>query len=740
MAKLPTDIPSIVRQFGPSLHRVPPGGWQQTGEDEKLVKTHCCFCGQQCGIQLRVRSNKVVGFEPWEDFPFNKGKLCPKGVKRYMQDEHPDRLKSPMQRVEGRGFEPISWEAAVSRVASEIRRIQSAYGKDAFGIFSGASLTNEKAYLMGKFARVAVQTANIDYNGRLCMVSAGAASKKVFGIDRSANPWSDIPKAKVILVAGSNVAECSPITTDYLWQARDNGAKLIVLDPRMTPIARNADLFIPVRSGGDIAVFHGMMRIMIQRGWIDREYIGNYTSGFDEYAKVVDKYTPEYASKIAGVPQEMIIKAAEMWGPAPTSFLLHARGIEHHSKGVENCISAIQLVLATGRIGREGCGYAMITGQGNGQGAREQGQKCDQLPGNRDINDPAARKYIAGVWGVTEDSIPGKGLSAVPLIEAIHEGKIKGLLSICFNPLVSLPDANYVRKALEKLEFYVNIDFFLSETAHYADIVLAGSLMEEDEGTTTNVEGRVIHHRKVVTPPGEAREDWKIICEIAARLGKSEKFSFTSPHDIFEELRVASKGGVSDYFGMTWEKIDAENGVFWPCPEPGHPGTPRLYEDKKFNHPDGKAHFYPVDWRPSAEMPDDEYPVILTTGRVVSHFLSGTQTRRIGGLLDQYPQPLCEMHPRLAEKLGVADGDFVKVESRRGHVVVRAQIVKTIRPDTVFVPYHWPLGRSINNVTVRAIDPVSNIPEYKICAVRVSKTEAPTDPIAQLGVEAGGIR
>jgi assimilatory nitrate reductase catalytic subunit len=740
MAKLPIDIPTIVSQYGPSSHRVPPGGWEHSGEDESLVKTHCCFCGQQCGIQLRVRDNKVVGFEPWEDFPFNRGKLCPKGVKRYMQDEHPDRLKTPLQRVEGCGYEPISWDAALNRTVSEIRRIQEKYGKDAFAILTGASLTNEKAYLMGKFARVAVQTANIDYNGRLCMVSAGAASKKVFGIDRSANPWSDIPKAKVILVAGANIAECAPITTDYLWQARDNGAKLIVLDPRLTPIARNADLFIPVRSGGDIGVFHGMMRILIQRGWINREYIDNYTSGFDEYARVVDKYTPEYASKIAGVPAELIVKAAEMWGPAPTSFLLHARGIEHHSKGVDNCIAAIQLVLATGRIGREGCGYAMITGQGNGQGAREQGQKCDQLPGSRDVSDPAARNYIAGVWGVPEESIPGKGLSAVPLIEAIHEGKIKGLLSICFNPTVSLPDANYVREALEKLEFYVNIDFFLSETARYADVVLAGSLMEEDEGTTTNVEGRVIHHRKAVSPPGEAREDWQIVCEIARRLGKDDKFNYNSPREIFEELRVASKGGISDYYGITWERIDEENGVFWPCPEIGHPGTPRLYEDKKFRHPDGRAHFHPVDWRPSAEMPDDEYPIILTTGRVVSHFLSGSQTRRIGALVDQYPQPLCEMHPRLADKLGISDGDFVRVESRRGHVVVRAQIVKTIRPDTVFVPYHWPLGRSANNMTIRAIDPVSNIPEYKICAVRVSKTEAPVDPISQLGVEAGGVR
>ena len=541
-------------------------------------------------------------------------------------------------------------------------------------------------------------------------------------------------------MAGANIAECAPITTDYLWQARENGGKLIILDPRMTPIARNAGLFIPVRSGGDIGIFNGMLHIMIERGWIDRDFIAQHTTDFELVAEAVKKYTPEYAANIAGVPPAMIVKAAEMWGPAPTSFLLHARGIEHHSKGVDNCIAAINLVIASGRIGREGCGYAMITGQGNGQGAREQGQKCDQLPGTRDISNPEHRKYIAGVWGVSEESLPAKGLSAVPLVEAIYEGKIKGLISICFNPTVSLPDANYVRAALEKLEFYVNIEFFLSETARYADIVLPGSLMEEDEGTTTNVEGRVIRHRKVVSPPGEAREDWKIICEIARRLGQSDKFNYSSPRDIFEELRIASKGGVSDYSGMTWERIDASNGIFWPCPEPGHPGTPRLYQGGKFGHPDGKAHFIPIEWRPSAEMPDDEYPLILTTGRVVSHFLSGTQTRRIGGLLDQYPQPLCEMHPRLAEQLGVNDRDFVKVESRRGSVVVRAQVVKTIRPDTVFIPYHWPLDRSANNLTIRAIDPVSNIPEFKICAVRVSKTEEPTDAIAQLETEAGGIR
>src|SRR5512140_2826856 len=601
MAKLPDSIENLVARFGPSVQAEPAGGWQPIGEADRLVKTHCCFCGQQCGIQLKVKNEQVVGFEPWEEFPFNKGKLCPKGVKRYMQNAHSDRLLSPLERAEGSGFRELGWDAALDRVASEMKRIQGMHGNDAFAVLTGASLTNEKAYLMGKFARVALRTANIDYNGRLCMVSAGAASKKVFGIDRSANPWSDIPRAEVLLIAGSNVAECSPITTDYVWQARENGAKIIVLDPRLTPIARTVDLFIPVKPGGDIGIFNAMLHVMIRRGWIDRRFIAGHTTGWEAVEKAVEKYTPEYGAKIAGVPASLIVKAAELWGPAKTSFLLHARGIEHHSKGVENCMAALNLVVGSGRIGREGCGYAMITGQGNGQGAREQGQKCDQLPGARDVENPEHRKYIAGVWGVPEESIPHKGLSAVPLLEAIHDGRIKGLLLICFNPLVSLPDQGFIRAALEKLEFFAVIDFFLSETARHADVVLPGSLMEEDEGTTTNVEGRVILHRKAVDPPPGARVDWKIICDLAARLGVKDKFSYDSPEDIFNEIRQASKGGISDYSGITWEKIDQQMGVFWPCPSLDHPGTPRLYEGGRFGHADGKAHPQPVEWRPAAE-------------------------------------------------------------------------------------------------------------------------------------------
>ncbi len=711
-----------VAQFGPTLNYEPAGEWG-TKAGDRLVKTHCCFCGVQCGIQLKVSENRVVGFEPWESFPVNQGKLCPKGVKRYLQNEHPDRLKAPLVRSES-GFREASWDEALDKTAAAIRRIQDQYGKDAFAFLGGASMTNEKAYLNGKFARLALQTKNIDYNGRLCMVSAGAANKKAFGIDRAANPWSDIPKTDVIILSGTNLAECFPILTDYIWKARDNGAKIIVIDPRLTPIARTADLFLPVRPGRDSALCHGILHVMVERGWIDPDFIEAHTEGWDAVEALVAKYTPEYTERVTGVPAQSIIQCAEMWGPAEKSMLLHARGIEHHTKGVENVLSYINLVLATGRIGKEGSGYGTITGQGNGQGGREHGQRCNQLPGGRDINDPQHREEIASFWGVEEPELPGEGLTACEIIDAIETGEIKGLLSISFNPLVSIPESDRTRKALEKLEFYGAIDFFLNETARYADVVLAGSLQEEDHGTVTNGEGRCIRLRQSVTPPGDARVDWQIICDLAKRLGKSEYFDYEGPHEVFEELTAASQGGPIDYSGMSYQRIEDENGIFWPCPEKAHPGTPRLFEGGHFAHADGRARFHAFEYRPPDEDIDAEYPIFFTSGRVVSQYLSGTQTRRIGGLVDQYPEPLCEMHPRLAAKLGVADRDRVRVSTRRGTMELPAQVVQTIRPDTVFIPYHWPGKKSANRLTNRALDPISKIPEFKVCACRVERIEA----------------
>jgi assimilatory nitrate reductase catalytic subunit len=541
--------------------------------------------------------------------------------------------------------------------------------------------------------------------------------------------------AEVVWIAGSNVAECSPITTDYVWQAREHGAEIIVVDPRITPIARTCDLFLPVKPGRDAALFNGVLHLMIENDWLDHTFIANHTVGFEQVAETVRAWTPQRTAEVTGIAERSIRRAAELWGRARTSFLLHARGLEHHTHGVQNVMSAINIVLASGRIGREGCGYGTITGQGNGQGGREHGQKCDQLPGQRDISNPEHRAHVAKVWGIEPGEIPGPGVDVYELFRKIRAGEVRGLLSICFNPLVSLPDSRFIREALERLEFYVAIDFFLNETAQHADVVLPGSLHEEDEGTVTQVEGRVIKINKAIDPPGEARQDWRIIQDIAAALDRPRGFTFREPREIFDELRRASQGGTADYSGITYEKIERNDGVFWPCYSEDHPGTPRLFEPGSWNpiakgagpfyFPDGKARFNVVEYAPPAEDVDDEYPIILTTGRVISHFLSGTQTRRIGPLVDQYPEPRVEMHPQMAERFSIGDGDWTVIESRRGTCTLRAQVVKTIRPDTIFIPYHWAGPRSVNQLTIAAQDPISKIPEYKVCAVRVRKAAEP---------------
>jgi assimilatory nitrate reductase catalytic subunit len=753
VATIPVGEQDINERFGPHLSSMAGSRLSTSAEPERLVKTHCCFCGQQCGIQLKVLNNEVIGFEPWEEFPFNKGMLCPKGVKRYLQGSHPDRLLTAFQRDPSAagGFSPMPYQQAIDRAAAEIGRLQNAYGAGAVGVLGGASLTTEKTYLLGKFARVCLKTPFIDYNGRLCMVSAGAGNKKAFGVDRVTSPWQDMIGTGVIWVAGSNVAECSPITTNYLWQAREQGAKIIIQDPRITPIARTCDLYLPVKPGRDAALFAGVLQIMIERGWIDRNYIDAHTSGFDTVAEYCREWTLARTADVTGVPQKSLMQAAEWWGTAASSFMLHARGIEHHSNGVQNTLGAINLVLASGRIGQPHSGYGTIVGQANGQGGREHGQKCDQLPGWRDISNPEHRAHIARVWDINEADLPGPGVDAYEVFRKIDAGEIKGLIAICFNPKVSLPDNAFVTRCLEKLEFFVAIDFFLNDTARHADIILPGSLHEEDEGTVTQVEGRIIKVNKAVDCPGEARQDWRIIQDLAAALGRPKGFTFAEPRAIFEELRAASKGGVADYSGVTYEKIDREMGVFWPCyshdPKTGealadHPGTPRLFQPGSYNpiakgagpfyFPDGRARFNVADYRAPIDDASEEYPIFLTTGRVVSQFLSGTQTRRIGPLVKQYPEPRIELHPRLAAKLGVADNDWVTAETRRGEITLQASVVTTIRPDTIFIPYHWAGKKSANQLTVAAQDPISKIPQYKVCGCRVRKAAAPPERDSRL--------
>jgi len=725
------NLERIIDEFGPHLHDAPFEGWSAERHIDRMVPTHCPYCGMQCGMNLLVDNNHVVGVEPRYDFPVNEGRLCPKGVTAYLQTHHPDRLLYPLIKRNG-VFERASWDEALDLVVAKFKELQEKFGKDSVAVYSGSSLTTEKTYLVGKFARIGLGTRYVDYNGRLCMASAAAGNNKAFGIDRAANPWSDIPHAEVLIIAGANCAETFPIINGFLWKQRDNGGVWIVIDPRETPTARQGDIHLQLKPGTDVAIANGILNVLINENLIDQNFIDTRTNDWNAAREVALKFTPDVASRISGVPAEKIVQAALLYGRAKTGMVMHARGIEHHSNGTENVLSYINLVLATGKIGAKGRGYGTITGQGNGQGGREHGQKADQLPGYRYITDPEHRKYIAGVWGVDESELPQAGVSAVEVFQKMREGEIKGLLSICSNMMVSLPDTNKVRESLETLDFNVCIDFFMSESSRYADVVLPGTTWSEDEGTTTSGEGRVIKINKAIDPPGAAREDWKTIQDIAHRLGRGKYFQFNEPREIFDELRIASKGGKADYSGITYEKIDAQDGVFWPCASDECEGTPRLFEER-FAHPDGKAKFHAIEYKGAAEQPDDEYPLIFTSGRIVHQYLSGNQTRRIGFLVQQCPEPFVEIHPETAREYNIRDGERVKVISRRGEGVFPALIVKTIRPDTLFVPYHWGEQLAANQLTNPALDPTSKIPEFKACAARLEKIHSRELPILRQG-------
>lgn len=700
------------------------GGWETDEPDETWVSTHCSFCGVQCGMHLRVAGNEVIGVEPRMD-THNKGKLCPKGVAAYQQISHQERLTHPLVRDAGI-LRRATWDEALDRVVSGIQRIQSEGGPHAVATYGGASMVTEKTYYLGKFARLGLGTRFTDYNGRMCMVSAGAANFAAFGVDRSANPITDVAEADVLLVLGANIAETFPIYIRWFWEAIDRGATIICVDPRETTLARVAQLHLPIRPGTDGALLNAMLHVIIREGLVDEDFVAANTTGFDEAAAAVAEWTPERAAEVCGIPAADIVRAAELYGRADKAMLSHARGMEHQVMGARNAMAAINLCLATGNIGRPGAGYGTITGQGNGQGGREHGQKCDQLPGQRFFTDPGAIEHVASVWGVDPASLPGPGEPIFQQLDRMEAGEIRGLINICSNPIVSWPDAGRTAKILENLELYVVIDIFLSESAELAaDVVLPGSAWAESEGVVANSDALVCKINKAVDPPGEAKPDMWILGEIARRLGKGKYFPEQDEAEIFDELRLASQGGRADYYGITYERLEKEGPIPWPCPSLDHPGTPRMFEDFRFYTDDGKARFNPVEVEPSAEEPDDEYPIRLTTGRNVAQYLSGNQTRRIGYLSDQTPAPWVEIHPSTAARYGIVDGAAVRVSSRRGSTVLPALVVKTIREDSVFIPYHWAPPVAANQLTKSSFDPISWIPAFKTAAVRIELSDEP---------------
>ncbi|KOU30629.1 nitrite reductase [Streptomyces sp. WM6372] len=686
---------------------------------DSATATHCPYCALQCGMNLRPEPGGAsVAVEERADFPVNRGALCGKGRTAPAVLSSRVRLTGPLVRTHATGaLEPATWEEALDAVAAGLARTGRTHGPDAVGVFGGGGLTNEKAYALGKFARVALRTSQIDYNGRFCMSSAAAAHQRAFGLDRGLPfPLEDIPRTGCVILVGSNPAETMPPALRYLTGLKANGGTLIVVDPRRTRTAEQADLHLAPRPGTDLALALGLLHLVVAEGRTDEEFIAERTTGWARARAAAMAHWPELVERITGVPVPKLREAVALFCAQPSAMVLTARGPEQQSKGTDTVGAWINLCLATGRAGRPLSGYGCLTGQGNGQGGREHGQKADQLPGYRKLTDPAARAHVAGVWGVDPDSLPGPGRSAYELLDALGT-EVKALLLMGSNPVVSAPRAAHVEDRIRSLDFLAVADVVLSETAALADVVLPVAQWAEETGTTTNLEGRVLLRRRALPPPPGVRTDLDVLHGLATRLGIEKGFP-TDPQEVFEELRRASAGGPADYSGISYARIEAEQGVFWPCPDESHAGTPRLFLDR-FATDDGRARFAPVSHRDAAEVPDAEYPVLLTTGRVVAQYQSGAQTRRVDELNAAAPGPFVELHPRLATRIGAVEGAPLAVVSRRGRAVAPARITDTIRADTVFMPFHWPGEGRANTLTNPALDPVSRMPEFKVCAVRV---------------------
>ncbi|SRR5665213_1872854 len=698
-------------------------GWEP---GRSRFNTHCSYCALQCALKMKVdiAQNRVVKVWGRRDFPTNRGLSCIKGQTAHLQLNHQDRLTRPLLRHKtDESFQEVSWDEALDFTALRLQQTQKEHGLDSAAMFGGGALSNETVYLLGKFARVALKTRQIDYNGRYCMSSAAAAQNASFGVDRGLNfPLADLFESKCILLVGANVAECLPPIFAFLKRAQKHGTRLITVDPRVSATAKIADLKLMPKPGTDSALGLALLGEVIAEGGVDLKYLQQRVVGYEAVLESAKEFNAVWGEKITGIPASSIRQAAQWMLRFKPSLILTGRGAEQHSKGVETVQSFINLALALGQVGKVGGGFGTLTGQGNGQGGREHGQKADQLPGYRSIENPEDRAFIAKAWNIDEKDLPRKGLSAQEILQAADKGEIKAMWVLGSNPAVSAPNGNRMKRALTSLDFLAVSDFFFSETCQMAHVVFPATLFAEEDGTMTNIEGRCVLRRAGVKPPGEAKSDWWVLEEIAKRLGVEDKFSHRNTESVFNELARVTAGSRADYSGMNYNKLERNKGLFWPCPEVNHPGTPRLFE-KSFGYPDGKARMKIVDYHDSAEMPDENYPYRLTTGRVLQHYLSGNQTRRLEPLIKAVPEPFVELSEKLAERLGLRREQKVKLKTRRGEIRLDWRTNPEQEESTLFVPFHWGDDQSINLLTQEALDSISRMPELKTCAANLTQEE-----------------
>ena len=670
------------------------------------IRTTCPYCGTGCTLYLKVRNGQVVGVLPDENGP-GEGRLCIKGWSAHEFIHHPDRLKTPLIKGKDGRFKEVDWDTALSVIAEKVANIKKKYGGDAIGVFGSAKATNEENYLIQKFARAVIGKNNVDHCARLCHASTVVGLASAFGSGAMTNSIDELEDADVIFIIGSNTTEQHPLIATRILRAVRNGSKLIIADPRFIDLAYFATIYMSQKPGTDVALLNAMMNVITSEKLYDEEFVKTRTENFEAFKKVIEKYTPDYVEKITTVPADKIREAARLYAKAEKAAIVYSMGITQHTTGVDNVVSTANLAMLTGNVGKESTGVNPLRGHNNVQGACDVGALPNVYSGYQRVDIEDIRKKFEDAWGV---KLPPKpGLTIVETINAAGNS-IKALYIMGENPMVSDPDINHVKEQLEKLEFLVVQDIFLSETAQLADVVLPGACFAEKDGTFTSTERCVQRIRKAVEPPGEAKADWEIIVELSKRLGYNGMN--TSPKEAMDEIAKLTP----IYGGITYDRLERA-GLKWPCPNKDHPGTKYLHKDK-FTR--GLGLFTPVEHQPPAEQPNDSYPFILTTGRLLYQFHTGTMTRRSPTLVIQAPEGFVEINPKDAKELGVNDGENIKVRSRRGEIVIRTKVTDKVRPGIVFIPFHF-AETAANKLTIAALDPKAKIPEFKVCAVKLEK-------------------
>jgi formate dehydrogenase alpha subunit len=672
------------------------------------VLTTCPYCGTGCNFFLQVADGRLVGVVPCKTDEISLGRLCIKGYNAHAFVQHPDRLKHPMVR-EGGQLRQVTWEQAMDRIVNEVTRIRNKYGSDSVIVLASAKCTNEENYLFQKLARAALGTNNVDHCARLCHASTVSGLLYSFGSGAMTNTIPEFDNADCILVTGSNTLEAHPMIGARMLRALDKGAKIIVVDPRETPLSRISYLSLHQKSGTDIAWINGMIKIIIDEGLMDEAFVKQRTTAFEELREAVKDYTPEKVEEITGVPKGKLSEAARVYAESDKAMIAYAMGVTQHSNGTNLVKAMANLAMVTGHVGRESTGLNPLRGQCNVQGACDAGGLPNLYPGYQPVDNPDAKAKFEKAWGKELSSKPGLPLTCA--IKEVMTGKIKAMIVFGENIMLSDPDLGHVEEAVNELELLVVSDIFLSETAQKAHVVLPAACYAEKEGTFTSTDRAIRVLRKAVDPPGEARPDWVIACDMAKRLGSSG-FDFSSASEIMVEMASLTP----QYGGIDFERIDKQV-LRWPCPTKEHQGT-RILHSQKFTK--GLGVFAPVKHAPPMEEPSEEYPFILTTGRNLFHYHTGTMTRRSPKLEREAPEPYVELNRSDAKRLGITEADRVSVSSRRGSITLKARVTDRIIPGSIFIPFHY-AEAAANRLTNAALDPISYIPELKVCAARVAK-------------------